>query len=108
MRLWREIVALYELNPVELHLLGQAARQADLVDRLQAALEGAPLVVKGSMGQPAASPLVSEVRQHRTVLAQMLQRLRLQDSAGGSGARSARASDAARRSARARWGTPIV
>ena len=50
-------------------VLEDAARVADLIERMQEELDAdAPFVMKGSMGQPTASPLVSEIRQHRGTL----------------------------------------
>lgn len=105
--MWKQILADFELNPLERHMLEHACYQADLVDRLEAELEGAALVVRGSLGQPAPSPLVSEIRLHRTVLATLLKALKLSDEPAGSGRRSWDRSVAARKAARARWGTPV-
>jgi hypothetical protein len=112
--LWTDIHAAWELRADELRLLEAAAREVDLIERMQAELDaGAPLVVKGSMGQPAASPLVSEIRQHRGTLKTLLSALKLsEDGRRNRGVYSHRGvatvSDAARRAARARWGTPGV
>jgi hypothetical protein len=43
---------------VALRILVDACREADIVDRLEATLADAELMVKGSMGQLVASPLV--------------------------------------------------
>jgi hypothetical protein len=102
--LWRAIAGVYELRPDELRILTDACREADLVDRLEAALADAELIVKGSMGQLVASPLVSEVRQHRTVLAGLLRSLKLPD-APDTDRTSTYVSEQARAAARARWGT---
>ncbi len=103
-RLWREISGRYELRPDETRLLADACREADIIDRLEEELAGAPLIVKGSMGQLVASPLVSEVRQHRTVLAGLLKSLKLPDAPDEAERRRAAVSDQARAAARARWG----
>jgi hypothetical protein len=108
--LWRDIVGEYELRPDEVRILGDACREADLIDRLEDDLRDSPLVVKGSMGQPASSPLVTEIRQHRATLKSLLAALRLGDGedAVPRGVRSHRGvtpSEAGRRAARARWGT---
>jgi hypothetical protein len=107
-KLWCTITALYELRPDEVELLTDAAREADVIERLEDELKDSPLVVKGSMGQPASSPLVTEIRQHRATLKSLLAGLRLGDVEGGSsrGVHSHRvgnASEAARRAVRARW-----
>lgn len=103
--LWSSIVPVFELRPDELRVLADACRQADLVERLEEALAEAPLTVKGSMGQEVASPYLSEVRQHRTVLANLLKGLKLPDSPAGAARKRAQVSDAARAAARARWGS---
>jgi hypothetical protein len=56
-------VAGWDLTAVELLILENAAREADIIERLRVALEDAPLTVAGSMGQEAASPLVTEIRR---------------------------------------------
>jgi hypothetical protein len=109
--LWCAIIGKYELRPDEVRLLSDASREADIIDRIQDELDGgAPLMVKGSMGQWVASPLISEARQHRTTLKTLLAALRLSDDGTRNrGVHSHRGvasvSDAARRAARARWGS---
>jgi hypothetical protein len=78
--IWREVVKVYDLRPDELRILEDACREATLIDRIHAELTEAPLIVKGSMGQPAASPLVQEVRQHRVAFAALVGRLKLPDA----------------------------
>ncbi len=100
LKVWRSVVADYDLRPDELRILEDACREATLIDRLHHELQGAPLVVKGSMGQPTASPLVQEIRQHRQTFAALMARLKLEDIDGAAaGDRSARA----RAAAQARW-----
>jgi hypothetical protein len=102
--LWRSIIPTYDLRPDEVRLLADACREADIVQRLEDELADAPLMVKGSQGQLVASPLVSEVRQHRSVLAALLKSLKLPDSPAGAQQKSALVSEQARAAARARWG----
>lgn len=99
--LWAEVTSLFELRADELRILEDACREVDLVDRLEAELAGADLVVQGSQGQPVANPLVQEVRQHRAVLMRLLQGLKLpeDDEAEQAAARSA----TMRSVANARW-----
>lgn len=103
--LWRSIVPAYELRPDEVRLLTDACREADIVQRLEDELADSPLMVSGSQGQLVASPLVSELRQHRSVLATLLKSLKLPDSSAGAQQKSAHVSEQARAAARARWGT---
>ena len=102
-RLWRQIVSAYKLRPDEVRLLVDACREADLVERLEVELRDSPLMVKGSQGQLVASPLVSEVRQHRVALSGLLRALKLPDSDQDAQTRAAADSDRARAAARARW-----
>lgn len=99
-RFWRDILAAYELRPDEVRILTDACHEIDVIERIQADLRDSPLMVKGSMGQLVASPLVSEVRQHRAVLAGLLARLRLPDADEHA---AALRSTQARKAGHARW-----
>ena len=103
--LWDSIVPQYELRPDEIRILQDACCEADIVARLELELVDADLMVKGSMGQLVASPLVSEVRQHRTTLAGLLAKLKLPDSPAGAARKRAVVSEKAVKAARARWGS---
>lgn len=100
-RLWHSVCSEYELRPDELRVLEDACREALLIDRLDRELaETHSLIARGSMGQPVASPLVQEIRQHRMTFASLTARLKLEDLDGeAAAARSARA----RSAANARW-----
>lgn len=103
--LWNEIVRIGTLRPDRLRILGDACHEADLIDRLEAALHDAPLTVLGSMKQEVASPLVSELRQHRATLNTLLRSLTLatvNDESGADGAVKGR--EAAIALSRRRWG----
>lgn len=82
--LWDSIAVPYDLRPDELRVLAEAAREQDLIQLMVSVLAESDLMVKGSMGQPTVHPLVSEVRQHRTVLASLLRSLKLPDDAGAA------------------------
>lgn len=99
--IWSETVDQYDLRVDELRVLEDACREADLVDRLETALDGADLIVKGSQGQPVANPLVQEIRQHRATLQRLLASLKLPDEP--SGAEVGQRSSSARAAANARW-----
>ena len=101
-RIWREITVVYDLRPDELRVLEDACREIDLIERLEQGLDGAKLLVKGSMGQPVANPLVQEIRQHRATLQRLLGSLKLPDDPAADGDPRA-ASNAARDAAGARW-----
>lgn len=98
-KLWTDTVKDFDLRPDELRILEDACREADLVDRLEEALRDSDLMVKGSQGQPVASPLVTEVRQHRATFAQLMGKLKLVDDETEREARSV----SARAAANARW-----
>lgn len=102
-RLWREVVAGYELRPDELVLLERAARTLDDVRRLEDALDGAPLTVPGSMGQTRANPLLVELRGMRALLAALLKQLALPDLGAGAQSDEMTPTRKARKAARARW-----
>lgn len=78
-RLWEDIVDGQDLRTDELRVLEDACREVDLIERMHAELQGAPLVVKGSMGQDVANPLVQELRQHRALVARLLGSLKLRE-----------------------------
>ncbi|MBF6459814.1 hypothetical protein IU433_12280 [Nocardia puris] len=98
-KLWADVIGTYELRPDEVRVLKDACREADLVDALEAQLQGSALLVTGSQGQQVINPLVSEIRQHRGVLSSLLRQLRLPDGNDTPDARSTQARDAAN----ARW-----
>lgn len=108
--IWTGITRDYELRADELRVLEDACREVDLIERLELELRDSKLVVEGSMGQPVASPLVQEIRQHRATLARLFAALKLPADEGGSGAGEGSpgpgggdASRSARAAAQARW-----
>ena len=104
-QLWDSIIPAYELRPDELMILVDACREADLIERLNGELATSELTTKGSMGQEVASPFVSEIRQHRTVLAGLLAKLKIPDSPASGARKAAKTSADRSKAARARWGT---
>jgi hypothetical protein len=103
--LWTGVAERYDLRPDEVRILGDAAREADIIERLESESWDQPLMVKGSMGQLTASPLITELRMHRSTLSQLLYRLKLPDSPSQGERKKARVSEDARMAARARWGS---
>ncbi|ALO09995.1 hypothetical protein AQF52_4401 [Streptomyces venezuelae] len=73
--LWAGTVEDNELEPGELVLLEAACRLVDQVDVMEAAVAEQGPVVKGSRGQPAASPLLREIRAHRLAITRILRQL---------------------------------
>jgi len=111
-KLWQDITAEYELRPDEYRVLEDACKQADLVDFISDAQRKEPLLIEGSQGQMVLNPLVSELRQHRTTLSNLLTKLKLPDlssggeDTGGGDAPKPAANDRAtkaRDAANARW-----
>lgn len=96
--LWQDVHAECELRPDEVRLLLAAARTADEVERMEAALAESDLVVVGSKGQPRPSPLIAEVRSHRLALRALLTSIGLPDEVEGTDR-----SSAGRKLARQRW-----
>jgi hypothetical protein len=103
-RLWRAAVASYEFGPGELLLLEKAARTADDVDRIEAALVDAPLVTIGSAGQERAHPLLAELRAFRALLAQLVRQLGLEVDDEPVRGVALTPSQIGRKAAAARWG----
>lgn len=104
--LWDSIIPQYELRPDEMCTLEDACREADLIERLHAEIAASSdLTTKGSMGQEVASPFVSEIRQHRTVLTNLLKSLKIPDGASGAARKRALVSEQAVSAARKRWGS---
>jgi hypothetical protein len=99
-RLWRAVVAVYELSPAEMELLRQACRTVDLLDRLDVELLDQPLTVTGSTGQPRANPLLASGAEQRRTLEGLMRDLALPmpDEVEGR-----RRSPAAAVAAQARW-----
>jgi hypothetical protein len=89
------------LDARERRWLLDAAREADMIKELMAAMVGAPFMVRGSQGQDVAHPLIGELRQHRQTLAALLARVKLDDprEAAGTGTGSRTTSTQARTAA---------
>lgn len=104
-KMWRDILARYELRIDELTILHECCRVLGQIDYLAEQLSGAEMVVTGSMGQPAPHPLLAELRGCRSLLSQLIRQLKLPDEAADEGAAKelSPTSQQARHAANARW-----
>ncbi len=75
-KLWREVMAVYELEQHELLLLREACRVSDRLDELAALVERDGAVVDSPQGE-RAHPALVESRQQQITLARVLAALRL-------------------------------
>lgn len=80
--LWRDLHGAFDFTgePHRAVMVEDACREADLVDRLQKAVDTNSLRVKGSQDQPVAAPELSELRLHRKALVDMLRVLAIPDA----------------------------
>lgn len=101
--MWRAIVRTGELRPDSLRVLQDACREADLIDELEDWRIGQPRTVKGSQGQDVIHPVISELRQHRSVLSTLLRALDLSKVDQSDADSAAAVREAATALARARW-----
>jgi len=76
-RLWRAVVADYELEAWEEILLLEACRCADRLDQLAKDSAEGPLVVTNHRGDRVSHPSLVEARQQQIVLSRLLASLRL-------------------------------
>jgi len=90
----------FEFNSAELRILEDACREVDLIDQMEKEIQSKDfkMVVRGSQGQPVASPVVQEIRQHRMTLRALIQALKLPEEDDG------RATSAGQVLAMQRWG----
>lgn len=74
-RFWRSVLDDIDFDLDALELLEETCRTLDTLDRLRVRIDEDGEMVKGSMGQPVAHPLLAELRQQRKLLADFLNRL---------------------------------
>jgi hypothetical protein len=101
--LWRDATAAYELRVDELITLESACRTADTINRLDEAMKGEPLTVKGSMGQVREHPLLAEARQQRALLSRLFVALKFPDAPEAASRHAGERSAKARAAVQARW-----
>ena len=79
-KLWRGVLADWDLEEHELALLKEATRTVDLLDRLDAIVADEGPVIDGKAGK-RVHPAAIEARQGRIALARLVAVLRLPDGA---------------------------
>lgn len=86
-KLWRDVVAKYDLRVDEYAVLEAACKTADMIATLDTewANLGKPFMTHGSMGQDVIHPLIGERRTQQAALAALFRQLKLPDEASGAG-----------------------
>jgi len=93
-----------DLRADEVTVLAEAAKVADTIAMLEADFVGQPSTVPGSKGQVILHPLVTELRQQRTLLASLMTKLDLPEVDSSENPWDhLTASQRARKAAHARW-----
>lgn len=110
-RVWTRTLENYELREDELAILSDYCQELSIVDSLQAALTGAPLMVRASHGGEQINPIYPELRMHRQAAMSLWKALKLpeldaSDSEDSDEERVVPMSreDSARKAANTRWG----
>jgi len=88
-KLWRKLAQQVAddgliLDERELFLLHAACRETDMLARIEAALEGADMTVRGAQGNWVAHPLLGEARRSRAQVASLLKQIGLTDPHAGT------------------------
>jgi hypothetical protein len=103
-KLFSGLVAKFVFAPRELAIVELAARTADDIADLEAALARDGMVVVGSKGQPRLNGVAVELRMARLALAKLLGDLRLPDEDEGAGSKPmSMAQLRGQRAANTRW-----
>ncbi|AFR50018.1 hypothetical protein [Gordonia sp. KTR9] len=81
-KLWKSITDEFDLDaePHKIRILFDACKMADAIDRLDKEADKAPLVAKGSYGQPVLHPAFSGAQTARAALAALLARLNFEEA----------------------------
>lgn len=101
--LWREVTETWTLRPDECRVLEHAARELDLLERLEAELAEGSITVRGSHNQPVVNGIVTEVRQHRAAFTSLMRFLALPDNEERAEQKATDRSDQMRKLANLRW-----
>ncbi|MGQ9348818.1 hypothetical protein [Mycolicibacterium gilvum] len=83
-KLWKTINDEFDLDyePAKQRILFDACKMADAIDRLDKEADRAPLIAKGSYGQPVLHPAFAGAQTARAGLAALLARLNLAEPEG--------------------------
>jgi len=98
---WKTTTESFDLRGDELVTLEQVCKLMDVASRLEDLVNGADLVVGGSMGQPRISPALPELRATRVSIARLLGQLGFSDQSSQLVGQAK--SDRGRSLARLRW-----
>lgn len=76
-KLWKSVTDEFDLEfePHKRRILFDACKMADAIDRLDKEADSAPLIAKGSYGQPVLHPAFAGAQTARSALAALLARL---------------------------------
>ena len=100
-RLRQAITSEFELSEAERQLLAKACATADLLERVEGEVVGAPLVKAGSRGQPVSNPLIATQIELGAHLVRLLEALRV--PLGEEDPEETETTRLARKAAMARW-----
>lgn len=102
--LWKSVhqTFSFEDEPHLLAILEEACKVRDVIEALDAAMQGEPMTVLGSARQLTIHPLISQAGAERSRLAALLKAIGLPDNADPEDPQ-ARRSAAGKTAARARW-----
>lgn len=105
-KLWRKLTDGITYRPDELQILESACSMSDRIAEYEAAVEGEPLTVKGSQGQPVLHPVRAEIRSLRMSQATLLGKLDVPEEDESQQQRTGpmSRSEAARKAVNTRWG----
>ena len=78
-RLWKAVIADFDLGTTETEVLTMACRTLDRIAALEDELKDAPAMVEGSQGQPRPNPLAAELRAEVLLAAKLVAQLGLPD-----------------------------